>query len=604
MARWQERIYAMELKSKLVLMFLMIAIIPLASLGTFSYRKASNEIESKTDGITLENLSQVNHSLTYFVDDVEQLSTYIYSNEQIQTILSKPASRSLEEKYNDEKTMNQILNSFLGFKSWDIELYVLGANGERYFTGELLPNDYRDYNPNWGLFRKAKGADGGVVWDTHYSLKTIEDYGAVLSCGRMLKSFGSNESLGYLVIDIMEPALADKYDKVLQYPGGETYLLDSSGYVISSTPSKVQVGTLLNKSYVSEVLSGKKGYFHEEDGATDKVVIYDTSEATRFKVVSAVPVKALTQESASIRNFTIFIILSGMLVSYCLAYLLADYLTMPLRKLRYLMKQVERGFLDVSFSSKYKDEVGQLGSSFNQMIHRIKQLIDQVYEKQLKVQEAEIKAIQAQFTPHFLYNALDSINWMARIHGIDAISRTAISLGDLLRFSIHRGNHIIPFREDFKQINNYLTIQRLRHGDKIEMELELEDEILELYTPKLLIQPLVENAVIHGLEMKDGPGRLRITGSLEKEFVCVTVEDDGIGFELDGQGNIAVSSEPAMGTPALAHTGIGLSNLKHRLKLHFGDTYHFEMTSSPSLGTKVCIRIPVMYSAQEGNRYV
>ncbi|MEK8129950.1 sensor histidine kinase [Paenibacillus filicis] len=593
----------MELKTKLMLLLLAIAVIPLACLGMFSYRKASSEIQIKACEIILENLSQVNYSLTYFVKDIEQLSMYVYSNKEVQSVLAKPASRSMLEKHQDSVAMNQILKSFLGFKAWDIELYVLGVNGDRYFTGDLLPYAYREYNDHWGLIRKARIADGGAAWDTHYSLKKIEDYGAVLSSGRLLRDVGTGDTLGYFVVDIMETALADKYQKAHQYPGGEVYLLDGNGYVISSIPSKQQVGTRLDRSFMSEVLSGKKGFFQmKADGqSAESMVIYDTSDTSGFKLVSVVPVSALTKESASIRNLTVLIVIAGILVSYCLAYLLADYITRPLRKLRSLMKEVERGNMEVVFASKYHDEVGHLGMSFNHMLRQIRRLIDQVYDKQLKVQEAEMKAIQAQFTPHFLYNALDSINWMARIHKVDAISKTAISLGELLRFSIRKGNPVIPIREDFKQIQNYLTIQELRYRDKIRVEQQIDPDILELYIPKLLVQPLVENAINHGLEMKSGPGVLRITASRIDQEVEFRVEDDGTGIPPEKLEQL-LRGEYSSDHPGT--TGIGLDNLQRRLKLHFGESYSFRIESEPGQGTRVILRIPVILHASEVENHV
>lgn len=212
-------------------------------------------------------------------------------------------------------------------------------------------------------------------------------------------------------MDIKESALADKYQKAHQYPGGEVYLLDANGYVISSSPSKQQVGTRLNKSYMDEVLSGTKGYFSAVDEGSDKMIIYDSSDSSGFKMVSVVPIGALTKESHSIRNLTIFIVISCILISYCIAYLLSDYMTRPLRKLRLLMNEVEKGRMDVTFPSKYNDEVGHLGRSFNTMLRQINRLIHEGYEKQIQVQEAEIKAIQAQFTPAHIMRSIPLTGW-------------------------------------------------------------------------------------------------------------------------------------------------------------------------------------------------
>ncbi|MFE5323806.1 sensor histidine kinase [Paenibacillus sp. NPDC056579] len=582
-----------SLQKRLLLLFLPLAVVPLAVLGAFSYYKSSQVVRDQVCRTILENLSQVNYSMSYFVKDIEQLSMYVYSNREIQEVLAKDPNRPLAEKHQDQKRIGDILETFLGFKGWEIAIYLLGENGDRYFSGDLLPGQYDDYNPNWGLFRKMRFADGNVVWDTHYSMKKTDDFGIVLSSGRMLKNINTNQQLGYIVIDIMESGLADKYNKARLAEGGQVFLLDRNGYIISSTPSKHKVGTKLAEPYVNAVLSGSKGFFKQgsEGGGAPSMVIYDTSESTGFKLISVVPTAVLTKESTSIRDLTFWVMAIGVLVTCWLAFVLSVTITGPLRKLKSLMYLVESGNLNVSFTSKYRDEVGQLGRSFNAMVQRIKQLIDEVYHKQLMVQQAEIKAIQAQFNPHFLYNALDSINWMARIHKLDDISRTAISLGELLRFSIRKGNPFITIREDMQQIRNYLFIQKMRYGDKFEAIIDIAPEVERLYTLKLLLQPVVENAITHGLEMKPGKGILHIQGLLEGDRVIFHVRDNGVGMPEDilermKAGSFASSNEQK--------TGIGLENLIKRIQLYFGEQGWFSIESEAQSGTIITINIPAM----------
>ncbi|KRE74751.1 sensor histidine kinase [Paenibacillus sp. Soil750] len=595
--RFQNYLLGTSLQKKLIILFLPLAIIPLSILGTFSYYKSSQVVQTQVSKTILESLSQVNYSLNYFVKDIEQLTMYIYSNREIQDVLSKDQGRPLAEKHQDEKRVNDILDTFLGFKNWNIAIYLLGENGDRYFTGNLLPNQYDDYNLNWGLFRKMRLAGGNIIWDTHYSMKKTEDFGIVLSSGRLLKKIETNKPLGYMIVDIMENTLADKYNKAHLQPGGQMLLLDRNGYVISSTPSKHIVGTKLDEPYLDKVLSGNKGFFEPTSKDSAPVmVVYDTSEITGFKLVSIVPVAVLTKESSSIRNLMLFIMILFGVVSCWVAYVLSVTITNPLRKLKSLMYLVENGNMDVAFSSKYRDEVGQLGLSFNKMVQRIKQLIDEVYKKQLMLKEAEIKAIHAQFNPHFLYNALDSINWMARIHKMTDISKTVISLGELLRFSIRKGQPFIQVKEDMYQIRNFLVIQQMRYGDKLEVEIDIDEEIESLYTLKLLIQPIVENAITHGLEIKPGIGHLSIRGWRDEGFVSFEIRDNGVGMSSEMverilSGKYVSDSEQS--------TGIGLENLIKRLQLYFGSNYRFEIESEVMQGTIILIEIPIMRSGED-----
>ena len=590
------RIADMGFRNKLIILFMVISIAPLSALGLLSYNHASYTVQEKVYQTMLESLSQITYSMNYFLNDIEQLSMYIYSNEDVQQVLSAGSSdRSAEDRYRDGQKISAILESFVGFKKWDIEIYLLGKNGERFFTADVLPKQYRNINANWGLFRKARLAEGNSVWDTHYTLKKLYDFGTALGNGRLLKKIDTGEFLGFLVIDIMETALVDKYAKAHLVENGQIYLLDQFGNVISSLP-KHQIGTKLQADFLPTVLQGTKGYFQSRSRqGQEEMIIYDTSEMSGFKLVSVVPVKEVIKESSSIRTFTASILLAGIVAAFAFAYVVSNHITHPLRKLRQLMKQAEKGDLDVAFPAKYKDEVGQLGQSFNRMIEKIHTLIKENYEKVLQLREAELKAIQAQINPHFLYNTLDSINWMARIHRIDDISRTVISLGELFRYSIRKGNQFIRISEDMNQIRHYLAIQSIRFRDKVSMEVDLDERIMSFYTLKLLIQPVVENAIVHGLERKSGPGTLRIRAKGVGDKIVFVVEDDGVGFDAwrpDGR----TEDDPGTGT------GIGLDNLRKRMELQFGDAASLHIRSEAGVGTTVVIEIPQI--KQAGDEHV
>lgn len=584
------RIADMKFRNKLIGLFVLISILPLGVLGVLSYNYASYTVQEKVYQTILESNYQINHSINYFINDIVQLSMYIYGNESVQQVLTAaPQRQTAAERYAEEKRVSELLESFVGLKEWGIEIYIIGKDGRRFFTGEVLPRQYDEYNANWGLFRKAELADGNAVGDTHYTLKKMYDFGTAFSVGRLLKNIKTNEPLGYLIIDVMEPALVEKYAQAHLYPGGQIYLLDQYGHVVSSLP-KHQIGTKLQAEFLPGVLAGKRGYFQSAgDGGKGEMIIYDTSDSTGFKLVSVVPVKEIVGESERIRFWTIAVVLTGMIAVYWLSFVLANHISRPLHKLRSLMKRVERGDMNVAFSSKYSDEVGQMGQSFNRMLEQIRYLIGENYEKQLQLSAAELKAMQAQINPHFLYNTLDSINWLARIHQVDDIGRIVVSLGELLRFSIRNGNAFVTIGEELTQIGHYLEIQQLRFRDKIRMEVCVEEEILSFYTLKLIIQPLVENAVVHGLEKKQGKGRLLLTGKRADGRIEFVVEDDGIGF----------SCNEIMAERSNKHSGIGLDNVRSRLRLQFGDEAGLYIRSAPGMGTTAIIWFPQTESAGE-----
>jgi two-component system sensor histidine kinase YesM len=225
-----------------------------------------------------------------------------------------------------------------------------------------------------------------------------------------------------------------------------------------------------------------------------------------------------------------------------------------------------------------------------------------VYDKQIKLHEAELKAIYAQFNPHFLYNTLDSINWMARMHKADQISKMAIALGELLRFSIRRDEEFIPIGEEIQQIRNYLMIQEIRYRDKFDAIIDVEPGTEELRTLKLLLQPIVENAVTHGLEMKPDKGSLTIRIFRDAGRLCMEVQDDGIGMEAEQAEHLRrlVDTSATETTPYHGlGTGIGFENVVRRLQLHFPGRHRLQLESELGEGTRVRIEIPIMEEAAE-----
>lgn len=583
----------LNLRTKLIILFILIALIPLMLLGLFSYQKSSKMMQEQVSEGMLEKLSQINRNLSFFIQDVEQLSMYIYRNEMVQDILNQPADRQHTEKYEDYKKVMNLFNTVLGSKKWDIRIYIIGLNGDRYFTGEYLPHNYDQYMPNWGIFRKANAANGNLVWDTHYSIRKTDPHEIVLSAGRLLKHFETKETLGYLVIDIFETAVADIYRTDRGRNDNQLFLLDAQGYVISSFPNKATIGTRLHYPFMHHILSSSGGFFETDWEDSPHVVVFDSAEDTHFIIASFVPLQQINEKNGLIRQVTVAIGVIGLLGSVWLAYFLSKTVTLPLYRLITLMKRVESGQLDVTFKSKYKDDIGLLGESFNQMIRHLNHLIQDGYEKQMLLKESEIKTLQAQINPHFLYNTLETVNWMAKIKGEDKISSVIVALGEMMRFSVKKGEEFITLAEDFKHLDHYLTIQQIRYMDKFMVSVRISEEAKMCLIPPLLLQPLVENAITHGLEMKMEPGNLRIEADCDEKHLRIIVEDDGVGMEPPLLEKIRNGDFDSM---EFHNTGIGLQNVQKRIQIHFGEMYELRVDSELNHGTRVTLWLPKIES--------
>jgi two-component system sensor histidine kinase YesM len=262
------------------------------------------------------------------------------------------------------------------------------------------------------------------------------------------------------------------------------------------------------------------------------------------------------------------------------------------------MKKVESGNKHEDIELDRNDELGYLSESFNKMSKKIDYLVNRIYKEEIALKEAEIKALQAQINPHFLFNTLENINWMAQLNGVPEISDTVSALAKLIDGSIGRGDRMIAFREELEYIENYMTILKNRYENKLEVIKTLDEELMDIKIPRLLIQPLVENAVKHGIEKSRRNGVIRLSAYREDSHVVFQVVDNGIGMkpeELEAL-NLRLQKDALINegnSTGAAGKSIGLENVNRRIKLLYGSTYGVEIESSYDEYTRVIVRLPV-----------
>jgi two-component system sensor histidine kinase YesM len=495
----------LNLRTKLLILVIFSSMIPIAILGFFSYHNSMNMLQEQTSENEREKVVQMNKNLSYMIHDLRQLSMFIYRNEMIQHILSKPQERSNHEKYEDYLEVEKLFETMTASTLRNMNIYIIGLNGDRYFTGNHLPPQYDQYIENWGIFRKADQANGNLVWSTHYMINAYQSRDVIVSAGRTLKDIQTGELLGYMIIDITDGAFDDVLSNESKLET-DIYLLDQQGYIISSSAEQAVVGMKFEYPFLNKIFERKHGYFEAvwEDQA--KIVVHGQNEFPYFHIVSMIPLSQITDMNSSLKNITLTVALIGLILFSWTSYFLSNTLTKPLYHVIDLMQEVSKGKLDVQFKARYEDDIGQLGNHFNQMVARLDKLIKEDYQNQVLLTESELKALQAQINPHFLYNTLETVNWIAKMNKVNDISEIVVALGEMMRFSIAKGEHLVLLKEDFKQVQNYLTIQKKRYRNKFDVSVQIDEEANDCLLPSFLIQPLVENALTHGLEMKQGKG--------------------------------------------------------------------------------------------------
>lgn len=347
---------------------------------------------------------------------------------------------------------------------------------------------------------------------------------------------------------------------------------------------------------------------------------YTVMNGTGWQICALKSTESLVGNLGKLRYFIVLVVCICTLVSIMLIVLLAHSMTVPLGQLSQIMNEVTRTEdFRSQFDYPYDDEVGKLSTSFNYMIQKINHLVSElnaniealkeekenVKRVQAQKRKAELKALQAQINPHFLYNTLNTITWQAADQGAKEISILSNSLGKFFRISLSKGKEVITLREELEHVSSYLQIQRVRYREKINYEFQVPEDVKDLYIIKLVLQPLVENSIYHGIKLKEEPGHIRI--SIERQMsgagiptLQIRVEDDGEGIEADRLALIRqrLASE-YVSQDAGQDAGYGIYNVNERIRLFYGDGYGLDLESQYQKGTRAVIVIPIQ-TTEEG----
>jgi two-component system sensor histidine kinase YesM len=390
-------------------------------------------------------------------------------------------------------------------------------------------------------------------------------------------------NMGTIVIRCNVAKIVSNYLNVTKVNSSTLAIFNGKNLIFNSSKISVNdseiAGNSQNASYVIKKIDGQK-YF----------LAINQSNYTGWKYVYMIPYDTIFHKIIDIQIVEIIIFFVAFFVVILLGVWFAVGLTKPLEKLTDEIKLVETGNFNLPFErierEQRLDEIGVLGNDFELMIKKIDELISENYVKQLMIKDTQMKALQAQINPHFMYNTLESINWMAKVNSQTDISRMAESLGNLLRGALKSKEKTIQIDEELKLLQNYITIQKIRYEDRLNFQLLIEDSLRIYKIPQMTLQPIVENSIAYGLESMSGTCTIRVSFISADDCIRIMIEDNGLGIEPELLQQINSGNFKPRGF------GIGLKNINERLKLVFGDEYGIIVYSQPGEGTKVIIHIP------------
>jgi len=571
-----------NIRSELMVYTTSVIVIVLVVLGIISYRWTKGIIELRVSESTVETLKQIDKNLNSMVGDAQDISLFIISNRNVRNYLNlnKNDTNNIN---NTLLYLNEDLANLGNSKSYISTINIYGVNGLSFETAG--PSQYINKKLQ-GQYENSIPNDGNYIITPTYK-RNYQAMGVqyVTSFYREINNLNDfSQKLGIMRIDINEDLINKIYKDIKLGDTGYMFIANKDGNIVSHSDKSQISKNIKQNQYFKLVFSKDVGYYKARINGKEVLVTHYTSKDQNLIFVSVVPFKELINQVDVVRNMTIIVILIASVFTFIITYLFSLKITTPIKKLKILMQKVEEGNLDVIANVDRKDEIGALGRSFNSMISKLKNLIEEVYKNKISRKEAELRALQAQINPHFLYNTLDAIYWSARIEGAYKTGESVNALAKLFRLALNKGDEITTVEKEVEHLQSYLIIQKMRYTEEPEIVVEVDPCIYNFKTIKLILQPLVENALLHGVAEQEKKGIIKVTGKMVKGDILFEIIDNGVGMDEKTikeifEGDIQEKK------------GYGIRNVDERIKLYFGKQYGIKIYSEKGIGTRIEVMI-------------
>ncbi len=563
--------------NKFLLLSIVAVLVPLFSFLLFATSSYSRAIDNKLDQLTGNMLLLVNKNIQYIINDITDTGNLIVTSQAVQTVLS--ASTEQQEynlpSYRTELECKDLLMNITNNKKY-IGMVYLGndfysVSKEKTFAPAFNPLSISSEHTD-GWLKKVMDARGKGIWISTSEATEFQD--SLMVYSRMVKNLNSIKPIGILVIGINKYVFHDIFSDVNNINNTQFIITQGDDILYNSISADSSSSIPFSADEMNTLLSGE-GLVTLDIGKRFYVKSMNIANAG-WTVTSITPYELFAIEKT--QTFIVFsaIALITFAVAIFCSYCFTKNITKALKHLSNYVDNLKRG-IKGKLEFKTSDEIGIIGNEFMKVVEENEVLNTNLYKTKYKEKEAELLLLQLQINPHFLYNALDSIFWIAEEHGATEISKLVVALSKVFKLSLNNGERLITFRRELEMVESYIHVQKMRYEDKFNVKMNIDENLMNHYIMKFILQPLVENAITHGIAPKEGDGTIIINASIEQNDVLISVKDDGIGF-----------AEPQ--EEILKH-GYALRNINDRIQLYYGSEYGLHLKSIPGKGSLTCVKI-------------
>ncbi|WYU00360.1 sensor histidine kinase [Paenibacillus sp. FSL H7-0942] len=604
------RLRNMPLRYQLMLLFLLFAIVPSVGLGLLVNWTVERVVERQVEGHTMQLIGKVNEALNSKMENLQNMTYLIAFDPDIDAFMNdkmplnddagiEPMNMdtNAETEQNRLYGIKQTLQGFTTLYPEIAGIVLVNASGD-YISNEMYPRVeqsliqehwYQKASANPGIFM-VLGQPKERNLTTHVRYKDDE----IVSVARSITDEASGRVRGVIMIDLKLRSVSQAARNVTLGKSGYVMVTDAEGQSVYKPEHP-----LIEHIPTDWFPSGESGTFTAETEGGTLLFMYQSSTFTGWRTVGVFPTRDSISEVRQIQFYVVSFVFVVCLFGLSASLWFSRSIAQPIFRLMSYMRRAETGNLRPGRWSDRADEIGMLGNSYNRMLAQIRQLISLNELRERQKRDAEMRSLQEHIKPHFLYNTLDTIHWMARKEGAEDVSGMVGALSRLFRIGLSKGQDYIPLHSEIEHMTSYMQIQQTRYRDRLQYTLNIPEELRDLFVLKLLLQPLIENAIYHGIKGRRGPGHIRVEARLEHNRLLLTIHDNGAGMSNERLAEMQQLLEAPLASleassPGMTGKSYGMLNVQARLRLSFGDEYGIVLESQEGEGTSVTIIHPLM----------
>ncbi|PLR78682.1 two-component sensor histidine kinase [Bacillus sp. V3-13] len=594
----KNKLLSLPYRTKLVLVFSLLILLTAIFLGSITYYHFAGSSQKEAKEYQIQLAEQINRNIDRYLKEMQIISLSPLYDQEVLNILNNHLTPSVNTSFppaNERIEMWRYISSLIHMRNEIKGIHIMGNDGTIFSNLDSNTVMLKVFDTSNDWVKQIKKADGErVILPLHHPNYYLDKNLAVFSVARLIREPSTNKPLGMIKIDLKQELI----EEIISNTNTKSNILILDNHNQLIYPNKED--KMIARPFLSKIEEIKMDNYSKIpiDGI-DYMMVYNDSDYSGIKVIMLTPRTEILSEVNQLRILLCLAVLCGIAISFILGFVLSKPLVRSIHTLQKAMAEVEKGNLSKRVESFSDDEIGQLGKGFNHMVDEIDRLVSEVYRTSLREKEAEIRALQSQMNPHFLYNTLESINMLAITNGNLDVSDMVTSLGKLLRYTIDNSAKIVTLQEELSFIHSYITIQQVRMGESLRYREDVDPMLRNVLIPKLMLQPLIENSIVHGIAGEEA-GLIHLKARACNEELQICVSDNGKGVNGHILKKLKESLQNTIATKWEKHNGIALPNVNERIKILYGKQYGINIHSELKNGFSVNMTLPIQRKENDG----